>query len=138
MNEEQIVEELQPKAYDPFAIDTKKVRADWWSDDDWVIVQEVPYGAVTRMFGKVLAPDGLTQKELEEFKDRFDEKRFDPSNMTVYKTLAGIKEWSFKDRNGNPIPVTQANLERMRAEDAQFIQEAVARLNPDRDASFQD
>ena len=54
--------------------------------------------------------------------------RFKPSTAALLEI--SILEWSFKNETGIPLPVTRANIDLMRPEWANMIEEKIDILNP--------
>jgi len=98
-------------------------------DGEWVDVLSLMPKSIR---DEAMQASGKTKGRLERGEETpFLEVEMDATAMTRVIRYKMIKAWSFQ-RNGEPIPVTKENIDRMDEQTADFIVQEIDRLNSGR------
>lgn len=71
-----------------------------------------------------------------DLKAQLREKVIDPTKRNDRLSLAAVKSWTLKDRDGNDVPVCEPAWKALPRRLTEKIEEAIERLNPSIDADF--
>lgn len=98
---------------------TKVIRKESWAEDETVTIRRWTVGAKDKMNAEVIRAAGLAGEIPEVVVQA----------IAVPVLIAGIKEWTFCDDNGNPVPVNRHWLSKLDFEDGDFIASEIYAFN---------
>lgn len=101
---------------------TKTVRADWWDEDEYVVIRKYTVGAKDRMNAEMVRIAGMAGQVPEVVVQA----------ATVPVLVAGIKEWNLCDNEGKPVPCTRQWISQLEPDDADFIADEIRAFNASR------
>lgn len=118
-----------------FDLQTEEIHADWWQDDEVVVVKERTWNDEQQLASASLGK--LKVRDMGKLSDRIDDAEFDLATMNAQMMLMSIESWTFQ--NGDkPAKINLKNIQLLPKKDGDFIMEAIVALNPQRDEEFQD
>lgn len=100
-----------------------------------VTVQEIPHGKYTQLQKSFIGKMHLTDNE-KDAKKQLREKEVDPIGYTDNRTLAGIREWTLKTRDGQAVPVCESAWNALPHRITEQIEKGIAELNPTLEDDF--
>ena len=111
--------------------DVREIRASWWDEGESVTIRRYTIAQRDAMHAEILKiagrVGGLTEIEVKA--------------AQVPILLAGIRSWTFKEldeADAKTAPVNRHWIGQMSGEDADFIADAIRKLNPGRTAEEQE
>ncbi|MEA1998240.1 MAG: hypothetical protein U9N61_02790 [Euryarchaeota archaeon] len=105
--------------------DTKEIQADWWDEDEKVVIKKLSYGDRQRLDAAAIGD--LDANEANKGKAKV---RMDLYEMQIIKLLFGIHSWTFKDQKGKDAPVSREYIHALNEKDGNFIEAAIDAYNP--------
>lgn len=101
-----------------------------------VTVQEIPHGKYTQLQKSFIGTMHIAENE-QEVKKQLAQKEVDPVTYSDNRTLAGIREWTLREKDGTAIPVLQEVWEALPHRITEQIEKGIAELNPTLSSDFQ-
>jgi hypothetical protein len=110
--------------------DRKTIHANWWDDDEHVVIKRFSYGDRQRLADAAIrigiaGPGQATINEVQV------------GQMNLVILELGIHSWTLKREDGKIAPLTRKMIEALREEDAEFILAEINALNRRRTAEEQ-
>lgn len=126
--------------------ETKTIRASWWDEDEEVEIRKWTIARRDRLFSEIMQISDVGT-QAGAMKEAYDEggieavsERFS-SEITAAQVpvlMSGIKSWTFKNEEGNSVPVGRAWLSKLDPDDADFIASEIWALNRGRTPAAQE
>lgn len=124
---------MSKEQYNPFALETKTIHAEWWPKGATVTIREISYTQTQQLAASMMRGD------LEIPADEHSRKNWKPTpkdmdmgRLMEQTLMQGIESWTF------PVPLNLESIKKLRNKDGEFIKEAIDGLNPEVDEDFQD
>ena len=117
-----------------WALDTLRVRAEWWDEDEWVEIKKLSGWERDKMQAalvKVAANLGLVGRDMDALPA---ELNFGEANYWILKF--GIKAWNLKGPDGKPVPLNDTWLKRLAPEDQDWLVKQINEFNRPPSESF--
>lgn len=108
--------------------ETKTIHADWWDDDEEVIIKRFTWGDKQKLAGMAVNIGLVDGAPLTEF-------QLGQMNMAIME--AGIKSWTLKGPEDRIVPLTSKWIYQLEERDGNFILQAINSFNRRRSAEEQ-
>lgn len=111
--------------------DTKVIQADWWDEDEHVVIRRFTWGDRQELIQAVIDVDIIDRSKF-----RIGEMQIGRMNLRIMEL--GIKSWTLKGPEGTVVPPTRKWISQLDERTGDFILREINAFNPRRGRSAEE